>query len=195
LQEIDVNGESYILGIGSETDSTTYESFLVIALIDVSTPSEPKLAAYHKFESGYYTDANYDFLSTRYFDGSLIIPVSTSKYNETTYTLLYTDAFVVYDISETAITPAFNVTHTTDENFCYYDAAVPPRSFVINSELSTIKGHTAIRTDMAGNILSELDLDRGFNYTFCPDYDYYDIGYAYYAYNDDAKEETADVST
>jgi len=188
LQEIDLNGDPYIIGIGSETDSTTYESFLVITLIDVSTPSEPKLAAYHKSHSGSYTDANYDFLSVRYFDGSLIIPVSTSKYNETTHTFSYTDAFVVYDISETTITPAFNVTHPTDANlYCYYDAAVPQRSFVINSELTTIKGHTAIRTDMTGNVLSELDLDKGFNYTFCTDYSYYyDYGYHYDNETDDS---------
>jgi hypothetical protein len=92
----------------------------------------------------------------------------------------------VYDITETTITPAFDVTHSTDYNYCYYDAAVPPRSFVINSELTTIKGHTAIRADMAGNVLSELDLDKGFNYTFCPDYSYYYD----YGYNDD--DETDD---
>jgi hypothetical protein len=177
LQEIDVNGESYILGIGSEWGSTSYESSLVIALIDVSTLSEPKLAAYHKFEPGSSSDARYDFLSVRYFDGSLIIPVSTSKYNETTCT----DTFVVYDISETTITPAFNVTHSTYScsKPCYYDEAVHPRSFVINSELTTVKGHTAIRTDMAGNVISELDLDKGFNFSFCPDYNYYDMEYYY----------------
>jgi hypothetical protein len=194
LEEIDVNGASYILGIGTETDTTTYESFLVLALIDVSTPTEPKLAAYHKTESGSYTDATYDFLSIRYFDGSLIIPLQTSKYNETTYTLTYKNEFVVYDISETDITPAFDVTHPTVDNYCYYDAAVPSRSFVFNSELTTIKDHTAIKTDMAGNVLSELDLDKGFNYSVCPDYDYYyyDVGYPAYAYNDDAEEDTDD---
>jgi hypothetical protein len=187
-----VNNDPYIIGIGSETDSTRYESFLVIALIDVSTPSEPKLAAYHKSHSGSYSDANgdftncvypsyanYDFLSVRYFDGSLIIPVSTSKYNETTDTFSYTDAFVVYDISETTIIPAFNVTHSTNDKYCYNYESVPPRSFVINSELTTIKGHTAIRTDMDGNVLSELDLDKGFNFSFCPDDDYDDYGIAY----------------
>jgi hypothetical protein len=86
----------------------------------------------------------------------------------------YTDAFVVYDITETKITPAFNVAHATD--VCPYDAAVPPRSFIINSELTTIKGHTAIKTDMAGNKLSELDLDKGLNYSVCPDWYYYDYG-------------------
>jgi hypothetical protein len=179
-----VNGESYILGIGSETDSTTYESFRVIALIDVRIPSEPKLAAYHKSESGSYTDANYDFLASRYFNGSLIIPVTTDNYNDM---YSYIDTFVVYDISETTITPAFNVTHP-DYNLCYYDAAVPPRSFVINSELTTIRGHIAISTDMAGNILSKLDLDRGFNYSFCPDWHSYDYGYTYNNETDDSTE-------
>jgi hypothetical protein len=47
---------------------------------------------------------------------------------------------------------------------------------------------------MAGNVLSELDLDKGFNYSVCPDYDYYyyDVGYPAYAYNDDAEEDTDD---
>jgi hypothetical protein len=161
-----VNDASYILGIG-EADSS-YDS-IVIALIDISTPSEPRLVAHHKSESGSDTGARYDFLSIRYFEGSLTIPVSTEKYNETADEYTNTDVFVVFDISETTITPAFNVTHSTDLNYCHYDAAVPSRSFVINSELTTIKGHTAIRTDMAGNVLSELDLDNGFNYSVCPD--------------------------
>ncbi|KAL3788622.1 hypothetical protein ACHAWO_011838 [Cyclotella atomus] len=112
LEEIDVNGASYILGIGTETDTTTYE--------------------------------------------------------------------------------AIDVTHPTVDNYCYYDAAVPSRSFVINLELTTIKDHTAIKTDMAGNVLSELELDKGFNYSVCPDYYYYDVGYPAYAYNDDAEDDTDD---
>jgi hypothetical protein len=168
LEEIDVNGTSYILGIGSQL-TTYYQSSVVLALIDISTPSEPKLAAYHKSETGSCTEADHDFLSIRYFNGSLIIPVSTDKYSEMTYNNEMTSVFVVYDISETAITPLFNVTHLIENNnnccLCYCWNYVPPRSFVINSELTTIKGFTAVRTDMAGNVLAEVDLDEGFNYS------------------------------
>lgn len=169
LQEILFNDVPYILGIGYQTDSTTWDTFTVLALIDVSTPSEPKLAAAHKAKSpDSYTDSIYDFLSVRYYDGSLVIPVASNEYNENTYTTKYSQGFGVYDISESAITPSFNVTHSIEENYCYYDADVPSRSFVIGSQLTTVKGHTVINTNMGdGSRISQIDLDKEFNYSVC----------------------------
>ena len=77
LQVIDMNHATYILGIGSQTNFTTWDKYMVLVLIDVSTPSNPKLAAMHKSESSNsYTASIDDFLSVRYYDGSLVIPVT-----------------------------------------------------------------------------------------------------------------------
>jgi len=157
-----------------------------LSLIDVSTLSSPKIVTSYT-GAGFYTDAAYDFLAVRYLPESkkLIVPVSKSDYNGSgTYN--YTDGFTVYDISDESITPAFDVIHSTTESYCWYDAMIPARSFVIQSELTTIKGHIAMSTEMkSGSVISKLDLDVGFNYTVCepwlsyPIYYYENSGYDY----------------
>lgn len=84
----------------------------------------------------------------------------------------------MYTISISSITPAFNVTHSTEKNYCSYDA-IPARSFVIDSQLTTIKGHTAVTTGMDGSVGSMIDLDNGFNYSVC-DYDWINDTSLYY---------------
>jgi DNA excision repair protein ERCC-4 len=149
--------------------------------------------------AGYSTDAAYDFLAVRYLPESkkLIVPVSKSGFDDNgTYN--YTDGFTVYDISDEAITPAFDVTQSTTESYCWYDAMIPARSFVIQSVLTTIKGHTAISTEMkSGSIISKLDLDVGFNYSVCEPWLRYPVYYydnSGYDYGDDGVE-TSDNST
>ena len=185
LQLIDINEVQYILGVGYEIDDN-WQTSMKLSLIDVSTQSSPKMVTSY-IGAGSSTDAAYDFLAVRYLPDSqkLIVPVSRSDYNGNgTYN--YTDGFTVYDISDESITPAFDVTHSTTESYCWYDAIVPARSFVIKSELTTIKGHIAISTEMkTGSVTSKLDLDVGFNYSVCepwlsyPVYYYGNLGYDY----------------
>jgi len=185
LQLIDINEVQYILGVGYEIDDN-WQTSMKLSLIDVSTQSSPKMITSY-IGAGSSTDAAYDFLAVRYLPESqkLIVPVSRSDYNSNgTYN--YTDGFTVYDISDESITPAFDVTHSTTESYCWYDAIVPARSFVIKSELTTIKGHIAISTEMkTGSVTSKLDLDVGFNYSVCepwlsyPVYYYGNLGYDY----------------
>jgi hypothetical protein len=181
MHRIEINSIPHILGLGYETNYTTWDSWMVLSLIDVSTPSQPKQTASYK-ESGASTEAGYDFLSIRYLDSNkLIIPLLNTTYNESGMVSSSSVGFAVYDVSATAITPAFNVTHSTENSYCWYDAMVPPRSFLIQSELTTIEGHIAINTDVqTGDFISKLDLDVGFNYSVCESWWYnYDYGYSY----------------
>jgi DNA excision repair protein ERCC-4 len=186
LQSIDSMNPSSVLGVGYETDVTsdTWQSFITLSLIDTTTPASPKVITSYR-EAGSSSDALYDFLAVRYLPESknLIIPVSKSDYyGNSMYN--YTEGFAVYDISEGSITPLFNVTHSNTESYCWYDASIPSRSFVIQSELITIKGHTAISTDMkTGSFISTLDLDVGFNYSFCEPWLSSSV---YYYYGDEA---------
>eukprot|EP00956_Cyclotella_meneghiniana_P021419 scaffold39038_cov78-Cyclotella_meneghiniana.AAC.4 len=190
MKEIDLDGVSYILGIGNGYDPSTYESILALTLVDIRNGS-PKLAAMYK-EYRVSSESVYDFFSVRYVVESkrLIIPVQ--EYNATN--LSYTDGFAVYDISQSAITRAFGV-HSKDESYCWYDASIPPRSFIIHSELITIQEHTAMKSDMAGNLISELDLDVGLDYAECLDYHYYDYSYGYGYYDDDDDDLMGNNST
>lgn len=190
MKEIDLDGVSYILGIGNGYDPSTYESILALTLVDIRNGS-PKLAAMYK-EYRVSSESVYDFFSVRYVVESkrLIIPVQ--EYNATN--LSYTDGFAVYDISQSAITRAFGV-HSKDESYCWYDASISPRSFIIHSELITIQEHTAMKSDMAGNLISELDLDVGLDYAECLDYHYYDYSYGYGYYDDDDDDLMGNNST
>lgn len=146
----------------------SWQLFVRLSLIDVSTPSSPKIAASYR-EAGSSLDQDYDFLTVRYLSDlqKLILPVSRTDHNSSGINS-YTEGFVLYDISDYSIIRAFNVTQSTSETYCWYDARIPARSFVIRSELITIKGHTAVSTEMKnGTIISKLDLDVNFNYSVC----------------------------
>ena len=189
MHEIDIDGTPYILCIGTVMDTSTWVSSAALTLIDVSIPSSPKEAVFYKEKPG-ITSEVYDFLTIRYLDDSnkLILPFSATNYTD--YMTTFTEGFSIYDISDVAITPAFNVTHSTNEHYCWYDAKVPPRSFVIQSELITVRDHTAIKSDaQSGNFVSQLDLDIRFNYSSCDNWYYYGYDYSYY-YDDDASNST-----
>ncbi|KAL7519355.1 hypothetical protein ACHAWX_006114 [Stephanocyclus meneghinianus] len=172
LQEIDMDNNTYVLGIGSEIDgywqtNITMDPFIhmKLSLFDVNTPLSPTLTALYKDVAGSYSIATHVFLAVRFLPEStrLVIPVSRS-YDVRNYSYF----FSVFDISKDSITPDFNVTHSTSESFCWSAPSLPRRSFVFQSELTTVDGHTVIRTDMqSGSFISELDLDVGLNYSVC----------------------------
>jgi hypothetical protein len=151
-------------------------------LIDVSTPASPKLAASYKVADS-SSDATYDPLAFRFTaDKKLIIPVSKSTE--------YSEVFAVYDITKDSITLLFEVPISTSNGYsCWYEASVPARSFVFQqSELTTIKGHNVITTNLQnGEKISELDLDVGLDYSVCDPMAYYGYHYGFgYGYSDEA---------
>lgn len=193
MHEININGAPYILCVGTftNTNTSTWESSTALTLIDVSTPSDPKKAAFYKEEPDVYSDV-YDFLAVRYLEDSnkLILPFFSANYTD--HPATFTEGFLVYDISAAAISSAFNVVHSTNEHYCYYEAMLPPRSFVIQSELITFREHSAVKSDVdTGSFISKLDLDVGFNYSVCEEWSYYyDFAYPYEYVDDDAINST-----
>lgn len=166
IQPIDMNNISYIVGVGYETNYSAWQSFMIF-LIDISNPSSPQMTATYKNAVESYTESINDFLSFRYLSESkkLVMPFSKTEYGNNDTSLA---GFIVYDIFRNSIGPKFKVTHSKSPSPCYFDAQVPPRSFIHQTELTTIMGHTVIRTDMhSGQFISELDLDAGFNYSYC----------------------------
>jgi DNA excision repair protein ERCC-4 len=166
IQPIDINNISYVVGVGYETNYSTWQSFMIF-LVDISNSSSPEMTATYKDSFESYTESINDFLSFRYLSESkkLVMPFSKTEYINNDTSLA---GFIVYDIFRNSIVPKFKVTHSKSPSPCYFDAKVPPRSFIHQSQLTTIMGHTAIRTDMqSGRFISELDLDIGFNYSGC----------------------------
>ena len=60
LHEIGIDNTTFILGIGYDWNTTTWESGLKLTLFDVANPSSPKIAAFY-LDLGSSTDAQYDF--------------------------------------------------------------------------------------------------------------------------------------
>jgi hypothetical protein len=192
LQEIVLNNKTYVLGIGSETDEI-WQSYTKLSLFDIKTPSSPKLTASYNGDAASSSDVTNDFLAVRYLPESARLIVPFSRYDGLQR---YSDFFTAFDISKDSIIPAFNVTHSTSESFCWYEASIPARSFVVQSELITVKGHTVIGTDMqSGSLISELDLDVGLNYSVCESWFYYNYEDDNYGYNyNDVAEGTTNAT-
>jgi hypothetical protein len=187
LHPITINNKPYILGIGSQTNYSTWESFMKLSLFDISNPSAPRLVTSFRDAGSYsYSSASYDFVTVRYFDSKLIIPVSKAELiDEATSAYELQEWFAVYDISKESIALAFEVLHSAVDSYyayppCYNEAEVPARSFVFQSKLTTVMGHTVISTELeSGTYISELDLDVGFNYSVCEPGDLYYYDYMY----------------
>jgi hypothetical protein len=60
------------------------------------------------------------------------------------------DVFVAYDVSSFGISERFNILHVASNQFygCFYKAYLQERSFVCNGNVTTMKGHSVVSTDL-----------------------------------------------
>ena len=144
LHPIEIDAIPYILSIGEEWDEDGNFSSSKLTLFDVSDASLPLVAATH-LEKGAYTTAHYDFQALRYLPESKTLVIPQSKYNYDAYDYEF-EGFVVYGVSKDEIKPLFNISQ--DDYSCSYEAYIPARSFVFESKLTTIMGHTALSTNL-----------------------------------------------
>jgi len=161
-----------ILGVGEEVDEESgVRVGLKISLYNITDAANPTENAKY-VDEGAYSTAGHDFKSLRFLtvNQKLIVPK-----NEYTYTDNDNfDGFVVYDIALGSITESFDIEHASSYDMyhgCWYDAHMPPRSFVFQSKLTTILSHSVISTNLAGGEqLWSLNLDEGLNNTVCSSY-------------------------
>jgi len=164
-----------ILGVGEEVDEESgVRVGLKISLYNITDAANPTENAKY-VDEGAYSTAGHDFKSLRFLtvNQKLIVPK-----NEYTYTDNDNfDGFVVYDIALGSITESFDIEHASSYDMyhgCWYDAYMPPRSFVFQSKLTTILSHSVISTNLAGGEqLWSLNLDEGLNNTVCSSYFYW----------------------
>jgi len=198
LHPIEIDGNPYVLSIGEEWNFTSpwSSSSSKLTLFDVSNPSAPLMAA-EFLESNSYTHAMYDFQAIRWLpESKLLILPKSNRYNYRGYYGADSfQGFVVYEIGVNEVKPLYNLTHN-DTN-CWYEASIAGRSFVFDSNITTIFGHTVISTDLkSGEKSWEFDLDDGLNYTCSYDYSYnYRYNYNYgneYEYDHIHEEDALD---
>lgn len=164
LHEIEIDGSKLIMGIGQGADLNGRQEGLKISLFNVTDPSSPTETV-SLVDRGYYSNAQHDFKSFRYLPKNQILILPRSNNNCWDGGRDNFDGFVVYDIEADAITQRDEINHDIDNmacHGCWSDATMPPRSFVFQSEVTTILSHSVISTDLgSGEPLWTLNLDEG----------------------------------
>eukprot|EP00549_Striatella_unipunctata_P015407 CAMPEP_0118685856 /NCGR_PEP_ID=MMETSP0800-20121206/7484_1 /TAXON_ID=210618 ORGANISM="Striatella unipunctata, Strain CCMP2910" /NCGR_SAMPLE_ID=MMETSP0800 /ASSEMBLY_ACC=CAM_ASM_000638 /LENGTH=390 /DNA_ID=CAMNT_0006582825 /DNA_START=39 /DNA_END=1211 /DNA_ORIENTATION=- len=169
LHPID-DDQSQVMAIGQEADPDTGRPIgLQISVFDVSTLKNPKLLTKYLVENGYssksYSIAQWEHKAFRYLKESniLIVPVSLqSNYKSKNNNF---DGFWTFHISPTQISHGYTISHmsaTEMANYCWYPALLPPRSFVFNGNVMTMKSHSVLSHSLTdGKKHWELNLDQG----------------------------------
>jgi hypothetical protein len=175
------DNNTLLVGVGQEADVNGTVLGVKISLFDATKPASPKeiqSAAVEVEENSWsYTDASFDFKAFRWLSlgdgvGLVILPVRIDSWSEinTTSTTENFDGFFVYDVSSNGISLRFKISHVESQDFygCYSDAYLPQRSFVFNGNVTTLKGHSVLSTDLdTGAQKWKFDLPKPVDQNYC----------------------------
>jgi len=167
LHPIEIEGIKMMIGVGRYVDPLSgRDDGAKISLFDVSNPTNPMENATH-VDMGAYSSASNDFYSFRYLQRNqkIILPTSNTR----TF-----DGFVVYDVKLGSITSSYEIQHADSHDMrqgCWYEARMPARSLVFQSQLTTILSHSVVSTNLGSGIRNwNVSLDEGLNKTECREY-------------------------
>lgn len=142
--------EDLLLSIGQDADENGSQTGLQISMFNVSDIERPVRIHQYVETTWSWSEAQGEHKAFRYLSASkkLIIPLFTSK--------PYFDGFVVYDVDESRnISRLFEISHvlgdtdaTGGSSFCWGQDSLPTRSLVFNGNVTTLKGHTILSTDL-----------------------------------------------
>jgi hypothetical protein len=141
--------EDLLLSVGQDADENGIQSGLQISMFNVSDIENPMRIHQYVETAWSWSEAQGEHKAFRYLSASkkLIIPLFTGK--------PYFDGFVVYDVDESRkISRLFEISHVlgdtdaTGSTFCWSQDSLPPRSLVFNGNVTTLKGHTVLSTDL-----------------------------------------------
>ncbi|KAL3914271.1 MAG: hypothetical protein SGILL_006168 [Bacillariaceae sp.] len=146
MHSIDTNNTK-ILTVGTETTAEGQEIGLKISLFDATNRTNPTEVSKFVSENS-WSAANWDFRAFRYVklteeEGRIIIPVYL--FNSTDVGESF-DGFVVFSLSPEGISESFRIDHqAADDIFleggsCNVCGYLPERSFVIQGNVTTLKG-------------------------------------------------------
>jgi Beta propeller domain len=154
LHSINSN-DTVLVAVGEEADVDGRVLGIQISLFDASDAMNPKqlqrLVVEQNSDVWSSSSVRWDFKSFRWLSlgeatGILIMPMQIYSFNDTGNF----DGFKVYDVSLNGISERLTITHMESNEFygCYYAAYLPERSFVFNGNVTTMKGHSVISTDL-----------------------------------------------
>ena len=147
-----VNKENtLLLGVGQEADDEGRTIGVQIVLYNATDPTNPQ--DIHNFDYTLnpdvraYSSAQFDPKAFRYVplgdeDGILILPMQLNVHGSEEGNF---DGFILFDISTAGIRERFSIEHVTSRDFrlgCYGYNRLADRSFVVNGDVTTLKGHS-----------------------------------------------------
>ena len=147
--------DTLLVAAGEEADSDGRILGIQISLFDSTDSIKPKqlhrLVVEQDSDVWSSSSVRWDFKSFRWLSlgdsvGILIMPLQIYSNNGT----IDFDGFKAYDVSRKGITERLTITHADSSQYygCYYPAYLPERSFVFNGDVTTMKGHSVISTDL-----------------------------------------------
>ena len=149
--------DNLLVAVGQEADADGRVLGVKISLFDASNATNPIQLQNFVAEQDplVYSSSSvqWDFKAFRWLSladgvGILIMPLQIYNFNGGVDGNF--DGFVAYDVSAQGISLRLNVSHVESEQFygCYYRAYLPERSFVFNGNVTTMKGHSVVSTDL-----------------------------------------------
>jgi hypothetical protein len=177
LHSINAN-DTLLVAVGQEADANGRILGVQITLFDATNASNPiqlQRSVVEQDPSVFSSSSvQWDFKSFRWLSlgdavGILIIPLQIISFDSTKFDGNF-DGFVAYDVSRNGITKRLNISHVDSFEFngCYYQAYLPQRSFVFNGSVTTLKGHSAVSTNLDTGVKRwTLDMPKPTNKNNC----------------------------
>jgi hypothetical protein len=152
MHSIDANN-TQILTVGTETKPDGQEIGLKLSLFNATNRTNPTEVAKLVFSENSWSTAAWDFQAFRYVplseeEASIIIPVFFHDPDSDESF----DGFVVFGLSDGVLSESFRISHEASNNIfleqdgivgsCYDCGYLQPRSFVIQGNVTTLKGQS-----------------------------------------------------
>ena len=165
------DANTLLLGVGQEAGTDGGTLGLQVTLYNATKPTEPAIVDRFPVEldQNVYSSstAEWDFKAFRYVKlddafGILIIPLRVDSYYSTEGNF---DGFILLDVSSNGISERFRIPHVDSADFrlgCYYWARLAERSFVVDGNVTTLKGHSIRNYNLdSAKRWWGIDLDEG----------------------------------
>jgi hypothetical protein len=162
--------DTLLVTVGQEADADGRVLGVKISLFDATDAAKPielqKFVAEEDSDVYSSSSVQWDFKAFRWLAlgdgvGILIMPLQIFSFDGGLTGNF--DGFVAYDVSSSGISERITISHVASNQFygCYYQAYLPDRSFVFDGNVTTMKGHSVVSTDLdTGAIRWKLDMPK-----------------------------------
>jgi hypothetical protein len=166
-----------LVAVGQNATSDGRTTGVMVTVFDATDPANPIDVVSHTFATGQdattSSTVQWDYKGFRLVGNKLIMPMEIwypQDWDWETGMMVPQEegqenfqGFVVLDVTETSIDEQYRVSHTRDTAVCHYcnGGYLPPRSFVYDGALMTVRGNLVVSTDLeddTGTPLWTLDL-------------------------------------